>query len=701
VPDEHLQRLAVLYGIKLDYTDMDNRTRAASPDALFACLKALGAPLNSMQDVPAAIREKTLNYWKRPLEPVIVVWDNLPLMFDLHLPAGQLPSRIAATLFQEKGEITDFEWQLDRLPVAESSVVEGVKYVSLRLSSTEGLPCGYHRLRVDLPGLQAESLVISTPLKAYASLNGLKHIWGVFSPLYALHSKRSWGAGDFTDLASFMEWIAASGGNLLGSLPLLPSFFDKESGPGPYLPASRLFWNEFYLDVEKAAGLLDCSPVQGLVSGPAFQKKLNFLRDLHTIDYETQLALKRAVLEELCECFFRDKPAVFGSFIEFTGNHPDLESYARFRAAGEAAGIDWMKWPEICPETPAYAEKNKLYHMFVQWLASGQMEQLSEISADKKMILYLDMPVGVHARSYDVWKERKSFATLACGGAPPDPIFTSGQNWGFPPLHPEEIRNSGYRYYISSIRHQLKHAGMLRIDHMMNLHRLFWIPQGIDNSQGLYVGYHPEEFYAILTLESWRHKSIIVGEDLGTVPPEVRPMMNEHRIFRLFIGQYDLINDGQIGPIPSQSVAGLNTHDMFPFSSFWDESDIAERQKLGLVSEKRAFFELEQRRSVKRSLISALQYRGLDNEISQDTGATLKAVLELLARSSAFALLVNLEDLWLETQPQNVPGTLRSQNWSRKTRYSLEQLPELSDLVSLLQRIDRERKALAWPVTSI
>ena len=233
---------------------------------------------------------------------------------------------------------------------------------------------------------------------------------------------------------------------------------------------------------------------------------------------------------------------------------------------------------------------------------------------------------------------------------------------------------------------------MLRIDHMMNFHRLFWIPRGMENREGVYVNYPAEELYAILTLESCRHRSVIIGEDLGMVPPEVRPMMDQHGLFRMFVGQYALIAENQIGNIPPRSVASLNTHDMFPFAAFWQESDIPARRDLHLVSDSEAALELGQRQQVKKALINLFHSRGFSDISPQDPSAALQAILILLARSPAYGLLVNLEDLWLETAPQNVPGLRRDHNWSHKARYSLEEICNLQDLLVLLRKIDQSRR---------
>jgi 4-alpha-glucanotransferase len=292
----------------------------------------------------------------------------------------------------------------------------------------------------------------------------------------------------------------------------------------------------------------------------------------------------------------------------------------------------------------------------------------------------------VHPDSYDVWRERESFAFGASVGAPPDPTFTRGQHWGFPPLHPERLRDTKYRYFIDYIRFQMRHTGLLRIDHVMGLHRLYWIPKGHPASGGAYVSYRAEELYAIVSLESHRNKTILVGENLGTVPPEVNAAMSRRHLRQTYVVQYEL---PKLRPPPVQSVASLNTHDMPPFAAFLRGDDIRDRHKLGLISNGKLRAGLQAR----SKLVEAL---ARTRKCSSNPRALLQAVLRWLAASPAELALINIEDLWLETLPQNVPGTSTERpNWRRKTRLSLEQIKADRTIQTLLEVIARQRQELA------
>jgi 4-alpha-glucanotransferase len=302
--------------------------------------------------------------------------------------------------------------------------------------------------------------------------------------------------------------------------------------------------------------------------------------------------------------------------------------------------------------------------------------------------------VGVHPDGYDLWRYKDVFALGASAGAPPDPYFPNGQNWGFPPLHPDVIRRRGYQYFIDMLRFQMRHAGLLRVDHIMGLHRLYWIPPGMPPSMGAYVSYPAEEFYAILSLESHRHQTVIAGENLGTVPSQVTEFMVRHHVRETYVAQYEQRPNPTcaLRPPPSPSVASVNTHDMPPFVSHWSAADIQQRVELNLFSKGKVRNESVARRSLNLALRQFLIRNGLLERAQQNCEAVLRACLEWLARSEAEYVLINLEDLWAEPQWQNVPGTTNQHpNWRRKARLDLEQIRGSTPIREFLQSIAKLR----------
>jgi 4-alpha-glucanotransferase len=696
-----LYQLAHLYGVQTVYSDVFQHQRQASVEALLAVLRSLGAPVLTLNDVPSAWRERQQELWQRPLEPVAVAWDGEPPTIKVRLPSNVADASLNCCLDLETGEQQQWKWRGADIPVLETAEVEGARYVVKQLPLPNGLPWGYHKFTLELPGRHQETLVVAAPGKAYLPPGEMDNrTWGVFLPLYALQTQKSWGSGDFSDLEAMMSWCAEIGSRVVATLPFLPTFLGGELfEPSPYLPVSRLLWNEFYLDITKVPELDKCQTAQALLASSPFQRELKTLRRSSLVDYRRQMALKRQILEKLCQCLFAEPSDRLKALMHFAETNPLVEEYARFRATGEKQRAPWRSWPQplvdgILKEAD-YNEENRRYHLYVQWLAKQQVQVLSEMAQRKGLRLYLDLPLGVHPDGYDVWRERGLFAGEVSTGAPPDAVFTKGQNWGFPLLHPEKIREHGYQHVIAYLRHHLRHADILRIDHVMGLHRLFWIPQGLEASHGVYVRYPAEELYAISVLESHRHKTVIVGEDLGTVPEEVRPTMTRHGLHSMYVLHYELASNPRtaLWRLPTDSVASLNTHDMHPFAAFWQGLDIKQRLELGLLDKAGAQREDQDRRAIKEALTNFWQEKGEIKQTTVDAYAALKACLASLSVSQARLVLVNLEDLWLETQPQNIPSTTDEYpNWRRKAQYSFESFCQMPQVLDTLRMIDHLRK---------
>jgi 4-alpha-glucanotransferase len=651
-----------------------------------------------LADTPDAVRARVQEQWRRPLEPVQVAWGGRLTAVRLRLPLWRMEARRRWSLVLEDGEerdVTDAFRSGERGVVA-SEQIEGSTYVEMGLRPALDLPAGYHRLDLDFGGSGISSLVLSAPRRKPDVDPG--RLWGLFLPLYALRTARSWGLGDLSDLADLVEWTAGLGGEVIATLPILSAFVSQPFDPSPYAPASRLFWNELYLDVPGIAELKRCPEARALLRSPRMRREIVALQAGPLVDHRKAMAAKRRVLELLAESFFaerRDRPDGFEAF----ANDPTVQDYASFRANCERRGTSWWSWPArerdgSIPREGGHPESFR-YHTYVQWLMRGQMERLGERATKAGARLYFDLPLGVHPDGYDVWRERESFALGATAGSTPDPFFAGGQDWGFPPLHPERLRLQGYRYVAACFRHLLRHAGVLRIDHVMSFHRLYWVPRGFDASHGVYVRYRPEELYAILALESSRSDAIIVGEDLGTVPETVRRAMRRQGILRTYVLQMEVRADSRraISPPPRASLASLNSHDMVPFAAFWKGTDAAQRLGLGWLDKAAA-----RRERVRAALGRYLQSGGWlprdrTGKDGPGTWDVLRACLEYLAAGEARVLLVNLEDLWLEERPQNVPGTSEEYpNWRRPARYPFERFRQMRRVTGTLKSIDELRK---------
>lgn len=678
-PSPALLELARLRGVETAYRDASGRRREATAEPLVRVLRALGSRLDGPSDAPRALAAHREALARRPLEPVAVAWDGRPGRLRIGLSADGGPADVVLRI--DSGRIRRWRHRPGR-----------------SLSLPAPLPPGYHRLTIRASEGSWETLVISAPRRAFVDPRPGR-TWGVFLPLHALHSRRSWGAGDLGDLGRLAEWVGGLGGRTVAVLPLLAALLDEPFDPSPYAPASRLFWNEFFVDAERAPEMRRCPEARSLLRSPEFRAERDRLRGSPLVDYRAGMALKRGVLEALARSFFDSAPPPRRAALpKFLGVRPEAADYARFRAAVERHG-PWPSWPARMREGDLrpgdFDEEAARYHLYVQLLAHEQLRALSAKGRRGGAGLALDLPLGVHPLGYDAWRHRDLFAEGVSTGAPPDDFFTKGQNWGFAPLHPERIRERGYGYLIACLRHHLRFASVLRIDHAMSLHRLFWIPDGMAPKDGVYVRYRAEELYAILCLESHRNRAVLVGEDLGTVPPEVRPAMDRRAIHRMHVLQLEASPRRPPRRPSPLSQASLNTHDMPTFAAFWEGLDLSLRSELGLLKPREARAEARRRRAVRDALIHLLKREGRleGGRTGPETGDALRACLAHLAASPARMVLVNLEDLWLETRPQNVPGTGPERpNWRRKARCSFEEFTRMEEVVETLKEMDKWRR---------
>lgn len=676
--------------------------RATAP-ALAGALAAMGAPVERVEDAPEALRARRLELWRRMVEPVTVAWEGRPgppgLLVRLPAALAGTPLRVWSASDGEPEREVTAGWlgTAGPRPIVEAEEVEGVAFAGVALFPRHPIPAGYHRLTVGCGSARATTLVVSARRRRRDP--GLR-AWGVFLPLYALRRSRGdWGVGDLTGLQDLLAWVGGLGGSVVATLPLLAAFLDGEPfEPSPYAPASRLFWNELFLDVERVARE-GGTPRPRPPAGPSEP----------LVDYRRAMAMKRRALEAACRALFAE-PAGSpgrGRLQEWIRANPRAEDYAAFRAATERRGASWWMWPQrerdgTLPKEGGHREAFR-YHLFVQWQAARQMAAAGRRANEAGCRLYFDYPLGVNSDGYDVWRERGAFALDASAGAPPDPFFTGGQDWGFPPLHPERIREDGYRYPIACLRHLLRHAGVLRIDHVMGLHRLFWVPRGVEADRGVYVRYRAEELYAILSLEAARSGTAIVGEDLGTVPDPVRLAMDRNGLYRSFVAQMEVRPDPRraLPDPPAGSLAGLNTHDMPTFAGFWREADLRIRLDRGWMDRDEARAERRSRARARASLLGFLRRRGwipdgagrADPAGRRAERAALEGTLAHLAAGPAAMVVANLEDLWQETRPQNVPGTVDEYpNWRRRARPALEDFRVDRRVLGTLVRMDSLRR---------
>jgi len=548
----HLRDLADRVGILPFYFDVEGVKRVTKDSIRVALLSAMGLDASSEKTAERALRGLTSSTHERLVSPVQVqAADKIPSSFPLALPLDSSgPVEWHVKLCEESGKIHIASGRADR----EHDAGE------IRLPLPASPSAGYHKLQVaaELPGrvVEAEqSFIVSpgqcTPLSRFV---GEQQAFGLWTNLYTLRSRHNMGVGDLSDLKVLTEFAGANGAAFVGVNPL-HALHNIGAQISPYCPVSRLYRNVLYLDVEAVPEFADCPKAKRLLASTRFQADLRRVRDSQHVAYGDVLALKLELLR-LLHADFRAHHAggdtargrSYSAFIEQQGDPLTLfatfmtlaSSLPRNREETGGTQTNWRDWPEEYQrsesrEVLAFRNSNQQeidFHCYLQFELDRQMERVSDEVRRSGMAigLYNDLAIGAAAEGSDAWAFPDLFVSGVRVGAPPDPYSDTGQTWGFPPIDPRRLRETAFDYWTRILRSAMDHAGMLRIDHVMGLFRQFWVPEGRPATEGAYVAYPAEDLLGILALESQRHNTVIVGEDLGTVPPEVPPALAEWEI---------------------------------------------------------------------------------------------------------------------------------------------------------------------------
>lgn len=736
-PPLDLHRLARLWGVARSYQDGFGRRHQPPPESLVAVLAALGAPVLGLEDVPSALRYRQLQLASRTLPPAAVAWDGRCPPLPLTVPASAAAAPVDLVLHLEGGEDLPFRLGAGEVPAVGRRTLEGRELVRRRLQLAAPVPPGTHRLEVRVAAgggaeTAGETRLTSAPLRCAEAGEEVRD-WSIFLPLHALVPRPDDGLADLSDLARLARWAGQlgtrghgngeRGASTVGVLPLLAAFVDRgvrPFDPSPYAPASRLFWNEIWADLAAVPELPECPGARRVLGSEEILERRRSLAGAPRVDYGAERAWRRPVWQALADHFFERTPESRRREMEaFRARRPEAGLYAAFRAVGDVLRTPWQEWPEELRLWPLTAgtdggegsggellaaageagldrgelESSRRLHLYAQMVTAEQLRRLAE-SADAAG-LYLDLPLGVHPGSFDVWRHRALFARGASVGAPPDAFFVHGQDWGFPPPSPETLRARGPQHFAAVLRHSMAACRVLRLDHAMQLERLFWIPQGGGPAEGTYVRYPREELLAALVLESRRAGTAVVGEDLGTVPGGVRRAMERHGLARMHVLQFELTGDADdaVTPVPEGALAALDTHDTPTFAAFWHDRDLELRRELDLLGEEEARELARERETLRRALVSFLRRWELLAPGEDDPARVAAAVLEHLAAGPAGRLSVNLEDLWGEAEPQNVPGTgAERPNWRRRAAEDLPEIFHDPAVGEALERIAAKRR---------
>lgn len=722
---EILERLAQAHGIALEYRDIWGALHRVPESTLRALLAAMGVSAENDAEAESALSAFEQTHL-RAIEPAVVVRHGERATLQLNLTATQAAVNIGWRLVDEDGV-----QHAGALVVAhaqrEAQAATDQRIISRKFVLPHEPPPGYHRLTITSGDVAiGETLLIVAPPSCYrpAALENRGRVWGPSLQLYGLRSARNWGIGDFTDLAeSAAQWVAR-GASLVGINPVHALFPHNPSHASPYSPSSRLFLNVLYLDVEAVEDFRESAEARSLVATAEFQAALARVRSADLVDYPAVAALKGRTLD-LAYRHFREahldaadaRAAAFRSFC--TAGGEALERHALFEALQEAffrvdASINgWQAWPQAFRE-PASAEVARFatehrdrieYYLYLQWQASLQLGTVAQHLRDRGAAigLYADLAVSIDRAGAEAWANQDSYAVAASVGAPPDAFNLRGQNWGLPPLIPERLRDAAYAPFIALLRANMRHAAALRIDHVMGLMRLFWIPPRAEPANGAYVHYPLADLLGILALESQRHRCLIVGEDLGTVPDELRDALAREGVVSTRLLLFERQASGEFNPPAAyfgHAVVAVSTHDLPTLAGWWEGRDLALRAELDLFPDEatrdRQFMARPQDRAY---LLQALAKEGLLPAGMSAEPASLPtmsdelglAVHEYLARTPAQLMIVQLEDAIGVREQANLPATVDAHpNWRRKLPLAVEHWPadkRFADLVGMLRRV--------------
>lgn len=624
-----LHALATALGIHTHFVDGLGHAVTVSDATLLRICTTMGVPVAQLGDCPLA----WIGYQSRQepeLPPVLVAWDG--------------------------------RWQAPRpdlLPPGSEIVLEDGTTITLDDHGRDEaltLPLGYHRLLVQGGAHRTVHTIIAAPMRAFQHPT-LQGAWGAGIQLSALRSARSRALGDLRDLETLGEWVGRHGGRVVTMLPLLPTFNTEPVEPSPYSAVSRLFWSELVLDL--GAQHQACGPVD-------------------------QLDVRRGHEE-----VWRAVNSMGGTCVTADA---ELEAYSRFRAAQARWGRNWRDWPQAAHvgdlQQIEHDDPVARFHRCAQLMARDQLHHASLRLAELGVVLGLDLTVGVHPDGYDAWSRQELFAIDASVGAPPDPGFPSGQDWGFNPLLPGASRAESHQYFAASLRHQMRVAGVLRVDHIMALARLYWIPHGMSLHEGTYVSYPMDEMLAVLTLESHRHQCEIIGENLGTVPAEVNAALERHGIRGLYLALYQATKGDNSESPGGNDVAMIGSHDTPTFAGWLAGEDIEDRVRHGLLTPDGAATEIGTRSSAVAGLSQLL---GIGD--GSEPQELLLRLLGWLGASDAAMVITWIEDFWLEQVGVNLPGTPASvrANWQRPMRFTLDEMMAQSSVLTCLDVLNSAR----------
>jgi 4-alpha-glucanotransferase len=723
-----IDMLVEMRGIETNYTDAWGKPAQVNVATKNKLLSVMGYAVDDEDLLQQQVSEQFGKVWLSPLNTVQVNRIDESITIALRLPIELVNDSFFLELRTEHGEIHSQSIVPTDGELINATDIDGVEFHEYLVDLTQPMSLGYHQLFLladDNDELGSMRLIVA-PKACYQPDNILQgqKIWGLSVQLYCLRSESNWGIGDFSDLGFLIEQAAQQGANFIGLNPIHALYPANPNACSPYGPSSRRWLNFIYIDVTAIEGF-EQESVQKLVKDPQFQASLQHVRNVDYVDYEGVTRLKLQTLEAVFEyqnSQYLTKNSkqnkAFKAFVEEGGE--SLQILAVYDALQEELakqGKPSWGWPVFPKELadfhdPAVAKfakshaKRVKFYLFLQWQAALQLEKANTVANKNKMCigLYRDLAVGVSEGSAEIWGNKDLYCTDASVGAPPDILGPLGQNWGLPPMDPDKLYEQAYQPIIDLFNANMKSTGALRIDHVMALLRLWWVVKGDNAKAGGYVYYPVDDLLGILALESVRHKSLVIGEDLGTVPEEIRSKLADNGVYSYRVFFFEQADDGGFyspAHYPVQSMSTLTTHDMPTLTGYWHCYDLELGKELGLYPTEEILSELYQsRHENKQAILDTLHgHNSIPDYLGryvEDVGMSKELNFGMqvhMAAGSSSLLSLQLED-WLQMdKPVNIPGTFKEYpNWQRKLNRNLQQIFSDPELANLTQGLNMARQ---------
>ncbi len=678
---ETIDKLARASGVTAEWTDISGKRTIVSPETKIALLSGLGLEVASEAQARNSLTGLLDETQRRRLPFSLVLRADQPLVAALRETPGKLDARIE----REDGAVA--EWSIEAADSVRRDLADG-RSVTERAVALPVLPIGRHRLIVG----EVECALTIAPPQAYSPASASRKRFGAAAQLYVLRraqeSGRDQGIGDFSALATAGEQAGEAGAAYLGVSPLHMLFPRDRGRASPYYPSDRRFLDPIYIDVLDDAGLPRDEALNAALASLA--PRFTAASETKSVEYEEVWLAKHAALQARSASFLRLRTARPGdpliadyhAFARSGGG--TLRRFAAFQAAAEGeAGGNWRLWPpglrDRDPQAIDHAvERNRAgfeFALFCQWLADRQLGRAAGRARDRglEIGLYRDLAVGAAPDGTEAWAHAGALAQGVTVGAPPDPFSVQGQNWGLPAPNPLAGAGEGWTSVSAVYRANMRHAGMLRIDHAMGLQRLFLIPDGARPAEGAYLSYPLDDLIGHIALESERAHCMVIGEDLGTVAEGFRDRLTRANIMGMRVLWFERkgVEFEPTASYPPTSVACVATHDLATLAGWWQGADIAERLALGLFTLAEAGEAIAERREEKRALLRALAAANLTVSQMEDgplPEGTAAAVHALIGGSSSMFAHAQFDDLTGETVATNLPGTDRERpNWRLKS----------------------------------